>query len=163
MVRYVLSPEYAQQGPKQLVYGLDTKQIPPWILTLSTGNALFSRTLHTTGSVSESADADPDVYLKDTARAFRDPSTARPPVAKATTMKIASLVPLPVQDLHAHSLVAELGLDSLVTMQLRNWIRAALEAFLQPSDIINAGTLDALFVRSYEASGVVKRLGDGNK
>lgn len=158
LVQYALSPESAQQGTKQFVYGLDTKQIPPWILTLSTGNALFSHILPTTGSISETTDNDPDVYLRQMMHEFRNPSKAQSLIVKVTAMKIASLLSLSAEDLNCHSLLADLGLDSLVTIQLRNWIRVALEAFLKPVDIINAVTLGNLASLIYESSDMAKRL-----
>lgn len=53
--------------------------------------------------------------------------------------------------------VTDLGLDSLISMQLRNWIRTTFEAFLQPGDVVNAGTVASLASLIYDRLDMVTR------
>ncbi|KAF1840756.1 uncharacterized protein K460DRAFT_370715 [Cucurbitaria berberidis CBS 394.84] len=158
LIDYALSPQCAKEGYKQLVFGLDTKVLPNWILSLSAGNALFSHTLSATGSNSVAINTESDDFIKQLPSVARERNVLCSVIVKALAKKIASLVSINAPNIKDGSLVADLGLDSLVTIQLRNWIRATFEAFLQPGDIVKAGTVGSLAGLVYDGSEVVKRL-----
>jgi len=79
---------------------------------------------------------------------------------------------LPIEDVTLDKPLADIGLDSLVAVEFRNWIVKELGAKIPLLDIINSGSLGHLieklmqlstFVIANEKSNIsVKEEGDGN-
>jgi aryl carrier-like protein len=157
LINYALGSRCAGESYKQLVYGLDQKIIPNWILSLSTGNALFSHMLPTTGSNSAAINTESDDFVHQLASVAHDCDASCSIITKSVITKVASLVSMSALDIKVTSSIVDLGLDSLVTIQLRNWIRATFEAFFQPGDIVKARTIERLSKLIYESSDMVQR------
>ncbi|KAH7012488.1 uncharacterized protein B0I36DRAFT_299658 [Microdochium trichocladiopsis] len=65
-------------------------------------------------------------------------------IAQATVDKFAIFLNIPVEDLSIHQAPSAIGLDSLVSIELKNWIIRAFKATLQASELASAASILAL-------------------
>ncbi|KAE8149582.1 hypothetical protein BDV25DRAFT_140696 [Aspergillus avenaceus] len=72
---------------------------------------------------------------------------AVPLIVEGLAQRLSSLLLLPLEDISPSESVASYGLDSLVAIEVRNWVRRELEAYLQILDIISAESLVVLAER----------------
>ena len=65
-------------------------------------------------------------------------------IAQATVEKFAVFLNIPVEDLGIHQAPASIGLDSLVSIELKNWIVRAFRATLQATELMSAPSILSL-------------------
>ena len=78
-------------------------------------------------------------------------------ISKAIVTKISSLVALEAEDINMEVTVAELGLDSLVAIELKNWIVRNLLAQIQTVEILDMSSLRQLAATIMERSALVAK------
>ncbi|KAJ4396389.1 hypothetical protein N0V93_000608 [Gnomoniopsis smithogilvyi] len=69
--------------------------------------------------------------------------------------KVSSLIALEAEELSLDAPVASLGLDSLVSIELKNWITKTLNAALQTTEIMDSPSLRSLAVLAFQRSSLV--------
>ena len=62
-------------------------------------------------------------------------------IAQATVEKFAVFLNIPVEDLSIHQAPASIGLDSLVSIELKNWMVRAFKATLQATELMGAPSI----------------------
>ena len=78
-------------------------------------------------------------------------------VLEAIQHKVSSLITGDSQDLPLDIPLTNLGLDSLIAIQIRNWIGSSLQAPIQTTDILDASSLRALASLVSQRSSLVSR------
>jgi acyl carrier protein len=78
-------------------------------------------------------------------------------ISKAIVTKISSLVALDSEDISMEVTVAELGLDSLVAIELKNWIVRNLLAQIQTVEILDMPSIRQLATTIMERSALVSK------
>lgn len=94
-----------------------------------------------------SADADGDADNKPLNKRLEDAAEldeAKAALYGALTTKLSALLMIPVEDMEPTAPVTAYGLDSLVAIEVRNWIVREVEANLQVLELLSSGSLMAL-------------------
>ena len=81
---------------------------------------------------------------------------ARELITKGLMQKLCSLLMLPLEDIDASKPIAKLGLDSLIAVELRNWIAKEMEVSINLVDVMTATSLGALAQSVGQRSRLVK-------
>ncbi|KAL7894249.1 polyketide synthase [Trichoderma sp. SZMC 28014] len=157
VVDYVMSGKAFKDGNHQIAFGLDPQSFINQTTPGSRVPPLVSHILssHNRGPTNQGGQ--------------KDERTAEEKVALASTMeeaeqliliaireKIASLTVLESQELDLDQAVANMGLDSLVATEIKNWITNKLQAPVQTSDILDAQSLRSLASFVTKSSILVK-------
>lgn len=93
----------------------------------------------------------PTISLKQALKNTPSQAEAQTIILTAVTSKVASILLIPVDEVDPKKSVAGYGLDSLVAIEIRNWITRELEANLQ----VLSGSLVALSSLVMRKSGLV--------
>ncbi|KAL4968150.1 uncharacterized protein BDV14DRAFT_197378 [Aspergillus stella-maris] len=78
-------------------------------------------------------------------------------VLKASTAQLATFLATDAEDINTNSSVAELGLDSLLAIEFKNWIVRTLQAPMQTSEILDAPSLTNLVQLIIRRSKIVRK------
>ncbi|KAH7132181.1 polyketide synthase [Dendryphion nanum] len=131
---------------RQLLIGLDLQSASEENKVFYSRNAMFSHTFARTNEkvarVELSLKRNPTQQIK--ALATHELHENEDLVAMGLREKIASLVAVKSEDIRINIPIADFGLDSLVAIELKNWIRKIMGAPIQTSDILDAPSLPAL-------------------
>ncbi|CAN8099843.1 unnamed protein product [Discula destructiva] len=145
-LEYAMSPAGAKRdGCLQSVLGLCRKSLEDADDTVSLSTPLFSRLpyqKHSNANAASKAGA-----KVDTEQAVRNASTlaeAEAVVQEAIMAKCAVFLDRPVEDVPSDAPLATIGLDSLVSIELKNWILRAFQATVQTSEISSALSMATL-------------------
>ncbi|KAF4951266.1 hypothetical protein FSARC_12965 [Fusarium sarcochroum] len=84
-------------------------------------------------------------------------------VAEAIANRICELVAISGDDLGTSIPLVEVGVDSLVAIELKNWIVRELEAPLQTAQILDAPSITSLAVIVVEKSTIANKQADGGE
>lgn len=76
-------------------------------------------------------------------------------ILSAIKTKVSTLIAVEPQDLDLHIPVIELGLDSLVSIELKNWVINGLRSDVETSDIMDSPSLEAFADLVLARSGLV--------
>lgn len=77
-------------------------------------------------------------------------------ITESTMAQVASMMSIPVDDVRPDTCIADLGVDSLVAVELRNWISKEVQASVPVLDIIGSPSLAALSEVIAKGSQLVK-------
>lgn len=77
-------------------------------------------------------------------------------ILDAIKEKVSSLIAADSQELSLDAPITDLGLDSLVAIELKNWITKTLRAVIQTSDIMDSPSLRSLAKLVLQRSAIVK-------
>ena len=159
-VAYALSEDCKKRKYRQLAFGIDSDAITSWLSSFVKGNALFNHLVKASdhGLTASSQKSNCDVI--DVGSLSRSPAEAKSTIMTAVSSKIASLVTLDEKEVSIDAKIDALGLDSLVAIELRNWIRATFDATLQTEDILDGGTVASLATRIFHLSKLTKKCDD---
>jgi acyl transferase domain-containing protein/NADPH:quinone reductase-like Zn-dependent oxidoreductase/NAD(P)-dependent dehydrogenase (short-subunit alcohol dehydrogenase family) len=142
MVDFALSTEAAELGCAEIVSGFNLRSLhksdcpeildDPFFLHLRRSkNEVDTKTtlVHTVDRV------------EDLIAAARTRQEAERIVVRELTMKIGTLVAMDVSEINVDGRISDLGIDSLVVVELKNWIAQTFQANLHSSEIANASTI----------------------
>nr|XP_036579892.1 polyketide synthase [Colletotrichum truncatum]KAF6787648.1 polyketide synthase [Colletotrichum truncatum] len=76
-------------------------------------------------------------------------------VQEALTAKLAELLAMDPSDVRPHVPIADFGLDSLVAIEIKNWIVRSFKAAMQTADVLEAPSLTSLITVVLERSSLV--------
>lgn len=152
LVDYAMSGRAAQDGCNQITFGID-----PQILLRDFVPPLFSKMAaitrgeklaQTLGNVVKRTAEDSIAHAT-------TPADAEKFILEAIQEKISSLIVVDSQDLPVDVKVTDLALDSLVAIEIRNWISNTLQAPVQTTDIMDSPSLRALSTLVSQRSALV--------
>ncbi|KAF9893690.1 hypothetical protein FE257_009858 [Aspergillus nanangensis] len=108
--------------------------------------------------VADSASTNQTIPLATVVRRCGDRESVERTVRDAIAVKVATVLMLPLEDIDPSRSIASYGLDSLVAIEVRNWIFRELAAHLQILEIIGAESLASLAKVTVEKSEMLKHL-----
>ncbi|GFP60348.1 highly reducing polyketide synthase AFT9-1 [Trichoderma asperellum] len=157
VVDYVMSGRAFKDGNHQIAFGLDPQsfinqttpggRVPPLVSHILSSQDRGPA--HQTGQENDRT-AEEKLALASTIE------EAEQMILIAIREKIASLTVLESQELDLDQAVANMGLDSLVATEIKNWITNKLQAPVQTSDILDAPSLRSLASFVTKSSILVK-------
>ena len=71
--------------------------------------------------------------------------------------KFSSVLIVPVEELSREKTVVSLGLDSLVAVEVRSWIKREMDAVMSTMELLNSVSIVALAETVVEKSGLCER------
>ena len=70
---------------------------------------------------------------------------------------------MPIEELSLEKTVVALGLDSLVAVEVRSWIKREMDAAMSTMELLNCSNIVALAEKVVEKSGLCERFRGGGK
>ncbi|RTE81726.1 hypothetical protein BHE90_003791 [Fusarium euwallaceae] len=143
MVEYAVGTQAPRDGYSQLIVGIDPNAIP----NDGTYNYPFFTDILQTKDLTTSADDEAQqapVTLSQKLAAATTPQGIHDVVSEAVTTKIRELIAIGPDDLRLDVPLPDLGIDSLVAIEIKNWIGREFEAPLQTSQVLDASSIITL-------------------
>lgn len=144
IIDYLLSPTAREDHLKQLVVGFDSRSLTHAVS--ANGNirsAMFSHTLRETESEASQEAQPSEKSLVDVLKRGNQQDLLMY-ITKSVGKKIASLVSIDEDALDFDKPIYDFGLDSLIAIELRNWIKREFEATLQSLEILDEQSIRSL-------------------
>ncbi|KAI1636501.1 hypothetical protein F4809DRAFT_662452 [Biscogniauxia mediterranea] len=142
-LEYCMGPQSRIDGCVQPIFGFDRESMEAVGDTFALANPLFSVVAH---NRHPSRDAGPDGAVDDR-KALQEAATleeAAEIVTGIIVQRLATFLGCGAEDIPTGSHVADLGLDSLVMIELQNWVVQYFQVFLQPAEVRKAPSLSDL-------------------
>lgn len=158
MIEYSLGEEARTTGCRQFIIGFDYRSICDSDNSYSLKNPMFSHLLRSKDSHETKAqDGTVIQSIEDSIAAADKIEQVGTIVAEAIARKISTLVAVAYEEVDLQRSVVEFGLDSLVLIELKNWISQKFQATLQASEISDAKHIIALAVTVAAQSALVAK------
>lgn len=142
LLNYVLGPEGRKQQARQIVIGMDRESCVENDRISS--NPMFSLLPYSRhGSINGSL-SKPAEPLEVRVRELTSQGEALELVMSGLKDRIAVLMAINVSEIPVNKPIVDLGMDSLIAIELKNWIGGQLKAALQTSEILDMSSLTAL-------------------
>ncbi|KAF7547181.1 hypothetical protein G7Z17_g7924 [Cylindrodendrum hubeiense] len=142
MIEYAVGGQAPRDGYSQLVLGIDADTIPDD----GTHNCLFYTDLllakNATASIQEGQQ--PAATLSQRLAAAQTRQELHDVISEAVTAKLRELISIGPDELRIDVPLPDLGIDSLVAIEIKNWIGRVFEAPLQTSQVLDASSIIAL-------------------
>lgn len=157
VVDYAMSGNAFKDNNHQIAFGLDPQsfinlakqggRVPPLLSHITSNRGLgLARHAHQ----EKEQTAEEEIALASTTE------DAEQLILIAIREKISSLTAIDSHEVDLDPPIANMGLDSLVATEIKNWITNALQAPVQTSDIMDAPSLRSLAAFVTKSSGLVK-------
>lgn len=141
-VEYAISPQARQDKLSLAIMGLSRQGLVDAEDLFSLNNPFFSHLPAAQGESAATSTATTDVsQLIRSASTMQD---ARTLIGDALIIKCASFLDRPVEELAQNQPLSEIGFDSLVSIELNNWILRTFDSPIQTADIASATSVIAL-------------------
>lgn len=128
---------------------------PFWVNDTKLSHLLRLSTLAGEGAVADPAQTITEISPASAIRQCRDREGAVAIVSTALIQKISSILMRPVEELDPTAPISVYGLDSLVAIEIRNWITRGLEANLQILEILTSESVTLLSEQVLRKSGIL--------
>ena len=145
MLEYGMTPQAAQNQCKQLITGFDAKSLSRVeIANANTNSPLFCHIRQSLGEGSSSSNLTAVKPLRAAILESSDVVEVYEAVTATINRKLSRLIA--TDDLHQKldTSMAELGLDSLITIEFRDWISTEFQAATQVSEILDQTSIRSL-------------------
>ncbi|ESZ91056.1 hypothetical protein SBOR_8550 [Sclerotinia borealis F-4128] len=123
LINYAISHSARKEKSNQFVLGFDYKSITDQLVK---------------------EDKSPIRSIQSLIAATKDPSKIELFISKEIARKMSNLVAMDYDEIEIQRRMADFGLDSLVTIEMKNWITQTFQAKLQASEISDAANIMAL-------------------
>ncbi|MCJ1404087.1 hypothetical protein MMC11_007312 [Xylographa trunciseda] len=155
---YVLSGELSRVQSNQLIVGFDSQSISRTSNPNATSHsAMFSHIWHSAKKnavISETASTSKS--LADTISEMETPEV-HAAITDAISRKISSLVTSGNAEWNPNLSIAELGMDSLIAIELKNWISREAQARLETSEILDQKSIMDLAIVVASRSKITRK------
>lgn len=128
---------------------------PFWVKDTKLSQLLRLSTLAGAGALAEGVGSSDQVSAATALRQCQTREAADAVVVTALAQKISSILMRPMEELDPAAPITVYGLDSLVAIEIRNWITRELEANLQVLEILAGESLPALAEHIMRKSGIL--------
>lgn len=142
LLNYVLGPEGRKEQVRQIVIGMDRESAGE--NSSVAGNPMFSLLPHTRFEAGQVALSKPAASIGVQVREATSQDEALAFIMSGIKDRIAVLMAMSVIDIPVNNPIIDLGMDSLIAIELKNWIGGQLKAALQTSEILDMPSLTAL-------------------
>ncbi|KAL6229322.1 KR domain-containing protein [Aspergillus navahoensis] len=143
LVEYAVGAQAPMDGYTQLVCGIAPDMIP----NDGTYNLCYFLDILQPGgdkTTIEAGQAQEGASLGQKLAAAKGSEELRAVISEAITEKIRALIAVGLDDLGENVPLAEIGIDSLVAIEIKNWIGREFEVALQTAQVIDAPSIGAL-------------------
>lgn len=145
LLEYAMSPQAAQDQCKQVVTSLDAVSLSRVeIANANTNSPLFCHIRQFLGEGPPSSNSTAARPLRTAVSECLDVAQVHEAVIAAITRKLSRLVAFDDLDQKLDASMAELGLDSLISTELRNWISTEFQAATQVLEILDQASIRSL-------------------
>lgn len=154
-----MSTRAAEDQYKQVIAGINSESLASTkVVNANANSAMFSH-VRSRGIDSPALETSKTIKsLKDILSASHDDGETQELLIDAITEKLSNLVAYDSFDRERDVSIAELGLDSLITVELRNWISAELQAAIHVSEILDQTSTRSLARLVASRSALAKQL-----
>ncbi|KAI1817700.1 hypothetical protein GGS20DRAFT_599281 [Poronia punctata] len=154
-IDYSMTQEAHSDQCTQLIVGLDPKLLVAH--NASVNNLIFHDILHEHDAGVEVVGGipPPPRTLDQSISTARSREELLNIVTDAIASKLSELAGIERGDVSVHVPIAGFGLDSLVAIEVKNWISRVLKARMQTSDVLDAPSLTALAATALSGSSIV--------
>jgi hypothetical protein len=128
---------------------------PFWVNDTKLSHLLRLSTLAGAGVLAEAAQSGAEVSPASAVRQSKSRDSAEGVIGTAVLHKISSILMRPIEELDPAAPISVYGLDSLVAIEIRNWITRELEANLQILEILTSDSVSALSETILKKSGIL--------
>ncbi|KAJ5091765.1 hypothetical protein NUU61_006635 [Penicillium alfredii] len=128
---------------------------PFWVNDTKLSHLLRLSTLAGAGALADPAQTSTEISPATAVRQSRGRDSAETIVVTALIQKVSSILMRPVEELDPGAPISVYGLDSLVAIEIRNWITRELEANLQILEILTSDSVPALAETILRKSGML--------
>lgn len=153
-IEYAMSAQARADRLAQVILGLDADLLVKHDAALH--NRIYATILHTAkeqnNNNTTTAAARSLVQQISAAESREEVHTV---VQDALTGKLVELLAMDPGDVRVHVPMADFGLDSLVAIELKNWVFRSFKAAMQTADVLEAASLVALATAILERSSLV--------
>ena len=156
LLDYAMSGQASRDDCNQIVFGLTPKSL----LERSKNRLEIPPLLsHVPGMVHrmEQAQSTAEPTIANMVASSADPVEVDRLIAEATRAKISQLVAVNEQEVSLDAPLVDLGLDSLVAVELKNWITKSLQASIQIPEILDSPGLTSLAAKIRQSLNLVKQ------
>ncbi|KAK2613079.1 hypothetical protein N8I77_000008 [Diaporthe amygdali] len=146
-IRYAMSPQSKLDRCNQSILGLSRQGLTDADDYVCLTNPLFSQLPYPEQLNSDESGLTSSEKSTDIDKALRHVSTmneAETLIQETIAAKCAVFLDRAIDDVPVNQPLAMIGLDSLVSIELKNWLLRALQATVQTSDISSASSINAL-------------------
>ena len=158
IIEYSLSEQARASGCRQFIIGFDYRSMRDSDNSYTLKNPMFSHLLLSKDSQETKAqDGTAAQSIEDAIFAAGTIEQVGTIVAEAIARKISTLVAVAYEEVDLQRSVVEFGLDSLVLIELKNWIAHKFQAMLQASEISDAKHIIALAMTVAGRSALVAK------
>lgn len=154
-VEYSMSDEAREDRYKQIILGFDHRSLRESDNKYSLENPMFCHLLQTKDSHETKEDGTVVQSVEALIAAAENMGQVENLVAEAIATKISTLVAVAYEEMDLQRRVVEYGLDSLVVIELKNWITQKFQTALQASEISDAPHIIALAATVASRSALV--------
>ncbi|PGH16655.1 hypothetical protein AJ80_05157 [Polytolypa hystricis UAMH7299] len=164
-IKYSMTKEARQDECKQIILGFDHRSLLESDNQYSLQNPMFCHLLRSQDSHVVSTNGDVVQSLETAIAAAEGIEQVENIIAEAIARKISTLVAVSYDEIDLQQRVVEFGLDSLVVIELKNWVKQEFQATLQASEISDAPHILSLASTVASKSGLVANTfhcADGN-
>ena len=158
LLGYSLSPQARRDGIRQIVIGVDRESLSAQEDTLILQNPMFSAMPYAYGIQSQVQEFAASKKIDQLVAEAKNVESISDIISSGIAEKIASLMARDQKDIRLDIPLAELGLDSLIAIELKNWISGSLRAALQTSEILDMPSITVLSDRVLKRSALVTDL-----
>jgi acyl carrier protein len=141
-IEYSITNEASSSGHSQIIIGLD----PALLLKhdAAVNSRIYTDMLYTVDATNNDNDLQTKGSLNQRMETASSREESHDIVLMALQEKLSELIAVDLTDLRTNISISDFGLDSLVAIELKNWIGRSFKLALQTSEILDAASLSVL-------------------
>lgn len=137
LLEYTLSPQARLDQVKQIVIGADRESISKQEALITLRNPMFSAMPYLSETQTQNEGSKISKKVDQLIAEAENTEEVFNVISSAIARKIAALMAIDPEEMSLEIPIAELGLDSLIAIELKTWIGGTLQAAMQTSEVID--------------------------
>ena len=155
LLEYAMSPQARKDGNKQLALGFDRRSMDAEGNPSTLSSNLFNHLAYDVDKKGTGQTKDAATSINKAIETAASLDQVFSVVTCAIIKQLSALVAVDPDAVSLDAPMGDLGLDSLIAIELKNWIMQALQAAVQTSDIVDATNLRQLVTKVMQLSNLV--------
>jgi acyl carrier protein len=158
LVRYAISHTAKDEKSNQFVLGIDYKSILDSDNKYTLRNPMFAHlSRRSKGGLEVEASESKNQSFEELVSGTDDSNKITDLISEAITIKISKLVAIDSEEIDVERNMGDFGIDSLVSIEMKNWITQTFKAKLQASEISEADNILALAALVASRSAIISQ------
>lgn len=158
LLEYSLGQEARCDNVKQIVIGVDRESLSAHEESVALRNPMFSALPYDSGtSLQVRATTGVSKKIEQLIAEAEDQDSMQGIISAGIAKKISTLMALDQNEINLEIPIAELGLDSLIAIELKNCTSGNVQATMQTSEILDMPSITVLANRVFERSALTAR------